>query len=158
MEHPRLLVILLVVLLCPFSVYAQVGETFMASVTRVADGDTVTVFHDGGSIRIRLEGIDTPELDQSFGTQAHAFTSSRVLGEEVTIAVRDVDRYGRLVSRMYLGEIDLSLALVSAGLAWHYTRYSDDQLLARAEVEARKKRTGIWSQEMPVSPWEYRRR
>lgn len=41
----------------------------MASVTRVADGDTVTVFHDGGSIRIRLEGIDTPELDQSFGTQ-----------------------------------------------------------------------------------------
>ena len=71
--------------------------------------------------------------------------------------VRDVDRYGRLVSRVQVDGIDLSVALVAEGLAWHYTQYSDDPELARAEAQARAAEIGLWSQSSPVPPWEFRR-
>jgi endonuclease YncB( thermonuclease family) len=74
------------------------------------------------------------------------------------VHVRDVDRYGRLVSRVQIDGQDLSVALVTEGLAWHYTRYSDDPVLARAEVQARTTRTGLWSQPSPMPPWDFRRR
>ena len=75
----------------------------------------------------------------------------------MTVTVKDVDRYGRFVSRVSVGGKDLSLALVAAGLAWHYVRYSDDAALARAEAGARTKMIGLWTQSAPVAPWEFRR-
>ncbi len=155
---PRsILLLLLFSLLYEVPASAQVGDTFTATVSRVADGDTITVVHNGDTTRIRLDSIDTPEMDQPFGSQARALTSSRVLNRKVIVTVHDVDRYGRLVSRVQIGGVDLSAALVSEGFAWHYTRYSDDPVLARAEAEARAKKIGLWSQRSPVSPWEFRR-
>ena len=48
------------------------------------------------------------------------------------------------------------MALVEAGLAWHYKKYSDDPVLAAAEVVAKAKKTGVWSLPNPVPPWAYR--
>ena len=79
-------------------VHAQVGDSFTGLVVGVTDGDTISVMRDGETVRIRLEGIDTPESDQAFGSRASEFTSSRVLNKRVTVHVRDVDRYGRLVA------------------------------------------------------------
>ena len=152
------LVLVLATLSFPVSTPAQVGETFTASVTRVTDGDTITVARHGSTVRIRLDGIDTPETDQPFGSDATAFTTARVLHQEVTITVRDVDRYGRLVSRVLIAGVDVSVALITAGLAWHYVRYSDDPILARAEADARAVRIGLWNQISPVPPWEFRQR
>lgn len=149
--------LLLVALLCPTLVSGQVGDTFSGPVVGIADGDTISVLRDGETVRIRFDGIDTPETDQAFGTRAGAFTSSQVLNKRVTVTVRDVDRYGRLVSRVQVDGTDLSVALVTQGLAWHYTRYSDDPVLARAERQARTARVGLWSQPAPVPPWEFRR-
>ena len=159
MITPRrsLLVLILVTLVWPTSVPAQVGEVFTAPVTRVADGDTITVIHAGDAVRIRLDGIDTPETNQPFGGEATAFLSAHVLHQHVTVTVKDVDRYGRFVSRVSVGGEDLSLALVAAGLAWHYVRYSDDAAIARAEADARTKQIGLWVQSAPVAPWEFRR-
>ena len=105
--------LLLVALLCPAVVSGQVGDTFSGPVIRVADGDTISVRRDGETVRIRLDGIDTPESDQPFGTHASAFTSAHVLNKRVTVQVRDVDRYGRLVSRVQIDGEDLSVALVT---------------------------------------------
>mgnify|MGYP001170498696 CR=1 FL=1 len=149
--------VLLLTLWYPGVVYAQIGQTFTAPVSRVADGDTITVVHGGDMTRIRLDGIDTPEMDQAFGVQARMFTSSRVSDRQVIVTVHDVDRYGRFVGRVQIDGVDLSVALVSEGLAWHYTRYSDDAVLARAEAEARTKKIGLWTQQSPVPPWEFRR-
>jgi hypothetical protein len=70
---------------------------------------------------------------------------------------RDIDRYGRTVARVVVDGEDLGLALVRAGLAWHYTHYSNDVELARAESAARAAKRGIWSHAKPIPPWEYRR-
>ena len=149
--------VLLLALFYPGAVSAQIGETFTAPVSRVADGDTITVVHRGDTTRIRLDGIDTPEMDQAFGVQARTFTSLRVSDRQVVVTVHDIDRYGRFVGRVQIDGVDLGVALVSEGLAWHYTRYSDDAVLARAEAEARAKKVGLWSQRSPVPPWEFRR-
>ena len=150
-------VAVLVALAAGASVQAQVGESFDGSVVGITDGDTISVLRDGEQVRVRVEGIDTPESDQAFGAQASAFTSSLLRNKRVAVRVRDVDRYGRLVSRVQVGGIDLSVALVTEGLAWHYTQYSDDPVLAAAEAQARAAEIGLWSQSSPVPPWEFRR-
>ena len=139
------------------SLRAQVGETFVTTVVRVADGDTLTVLHGDEQVRIRLAGIDTPETDQPFGTEAETFTATQVAGREAHVHVVDVDRYGRFVSRVTIAANDLSVALVKAGLAWHYRRYSDDPELDGAEDEARFAKRGLWGASSPTAPWDFRR-
>ncbi len=51
---------------------------------------------------------------------------------------------------------DLGRRLVAEGLAWHYTRYSDDAGLAAAERDARAAGSGLWGDREPVPPWEWR--
>ena len=78
-------------------VHAQVGDSFTGLVVGVTDGDTISVMRDGETVRIRLEGIDTPESNQAFGSRASVFTSSRVLNKRVTVHVRDVSRAPRFL-------------------------------------------------------------
>ena len=148
---------LLATLLLPAGLSGQISATFSAMVVSVTDGDTVAVRRGDTTVRVRVDGIDTPETNQAFGQQARTFTSVLVLNKRVTVDVRDIDRYGRLVGRIRIAEHDLSVALVEAGLAWHYTRYSDDPTLADAETQARTAQIGIWSQATPVPPWNFRR-
>ncbi len=51
---------------------------------------------------------------------------------------------------------DLSLALLRAGLAWHFKKYDRNPILAAAEIEAREGGTGLFSQPDPVPPWSWR--
>jgi len=136
---------------------SSVREVFQAECVGVADGDTLTVLQGKRQIKLRLEGIDCPELHQSFGTRARQFTSSLVFGRKVTVSAQYLDRIGRTVSRVSVNGKDVSLALVEAGLAWHYRRYSSDPLLAKAEEQARRLKKGLWSDPRPVPPWEWRR-
>ena len=48
--------------------------------------------------------------------------------------------------------------MVQDGLAWHYKQYSKDDKMAKAEVEARESKKGLWSDPNPVPPWEYRKK
>ncbi len=51
---------------------------FQGKVVHISDGDTITVIHDGNKEKIRLYGIDTPEIKQSFGIEAKNFTYAMV--------------------------------------------------------------------------------
>lgn len=133
------------------------AETYTGKCVGVTDGDTIRVIHAGRAVKIRLEGIDCPEMGQDFGTRAKQFTSSMVFGKEVQIREVTTDRYGRTVARVYVGNLDVCLELVNAGLAWHYKHYSSDPVLARAEEEARVAKRGLWSMPNPIPPWEWRR-
>jgi endonuclease YncB( thermonuclease family) len=124
----------------------------------VGDGDTVTVRAQGRTLKIRLEGIDCPELGQDFGRRAKQFTSDMVFAKEVSVEPRGTDSYGRTVARVFSGKKDLGLELLNRGLAWHYRRYSSDRVLAEAERQARRARVGLWSAKDPTPPWEWRRR
>ncbi len=130
---------------------------YEAKVVGVTDGDTIKVLKDNRTVKIRLHGLDCPEKKQAFGTKAKQYTSEMVYGKTVEVNATDKDRYGRTVAWVYVDGQNLNLALVKAGLAWHYKRYSSDQALAEAEVEARKGKVGLWSDPHAIPPWEFRR-
>jgi endonuclease YncB( thermonuclease family) len=100
----------------------------------------ISVMRTGRAVKVRLHGIDCPEGHQDFGRRAKQFTSGLVFGKTLRVDVRDTDRYGRLVGRVFVGGTDVNLEIVRAGFAWDYKRYSDDPALARAEREARAAR------------------
>ena len=132
------------------------SQTFSGKCVGVTDGDTIKVLRDGREAKIRLEGIDCPESGDAFSAKAKKFTSSLVFGKSVAVRVKETDRYGRLVARVFADGQDVSIALVQAGLAWHYTKYSSDPALAQAEKTARAAEIGIWSLPNPTPPWELR--
>ena len=122
-----------------------IGSQFTARVVTVADGDTIEVLTSGRRrVRIRLEGIDCPERGEPFSNVARSFTRQMAFDKTVAVDVRDVDRYGRLVARVTSEGKDLSLELVRAGLASHYTVFSFDPKLEAAEKLAQKERRGMW--------------
>lgn len=133
------------------------AQPLAARVVGVADGDTLTVLYGGQPVKVRVEGVDCPERGQPFGTAAKRFTSEHTFGKVVELRSHRHDRYGRLVSRVLVGKEDLGLALLAAGLAWHYTQYSNDSTYAQAEQAARTRHVGLWSQKAPVPPWVQRR-
>lgn len=128
-----------------------VGVTFDARVTKVSDGDTVYVIRAGERtpIHVRLEGIDAPERGESFSDPARTFVRVLLFDQQVRVSGRDVDRYGRLVARLVVRDKDASVELVRAGLACHYTYYSSDPVLKRAEAEARAAGRGFWAPGVP---------
>ena len=127
-------------------------------VVGVADGDTITVLRDKEQVRIRLDGIDTPEKRQAFGQKAKKFTAAMVAGKVVKVIPATLDRYGRTVARVYLGKACLNEALVRAGFAWWYRKYAkDNKVLPGLEAAARKAGKGLWKDPKPMPPWDWRR-
>ena len=124
-----------------------VGAHFEARVIAITDGDTLDAVPAGEkrAIRLRLEGIDTPERGEPFSLEARNFIRVLLFGQTVRAEGRDVDRYGRLVARVRIGDTDASLELLSAGLACHYTAYSSDPTLAGAQNQARLASRGFWA-------------
>jgi micrococcal nuclease len=136
---------------------APPAKRFEAEVVGVVDGDTIDVLVGRQKTRIRIEGIDCPELGQPFGRAAKQFASDRVFGKRVEILPQSTDRNKRLVARVLIGGEDLGLALLRAGLAWQYTTYSHDPIYGSAERAARAARQGLWADKNPIPPWVERR-
>jgi endonuclease YncB( thermonuclease family) len=136
----------------------------MGRVVRIADGDTLTLLDSSNTQhRIRLEGIDAPESHQAFGTQSKRSLSDMVFGKDVTVVYQKTDQYGRLVGKIVIDGMDVNLAQVKAGMAWHYKEYEREQsvedrdLYAKAEDEARADRRGLWQDADPVEPSAFRK-
>ena len=93
---------------------------------------------------------------QAFGKRAKQFTSKMVYGKDVEVRPVTSDRYGRTIAWIYLNGTCLNEALLKAGLAWHYKRYSSERHLADLETEARRTKAGLWSHPQPIAPWDFR--
>jgi endonuclease YncB( thermonuclease family) len=129
---------------------------FTARVVAVHDGDTMTVRTPTETIRVRVAGIDCPELGQPWSSRATQFTARLVFGAEVTIEPRGADHYGRTIARVIVAGTDLAEELLRAGMAWHYEVGSSDPRLLDAERAARRARAGLWADAAPMPPWQWR--
>lgn len=145
----------------PFSTTwgAGSGLVWSGRVVRVVDGDTLRVERNGREVKIRLEGIDAPERDQPWGSEATAFARQQALGKRVTVRDKERDQYGRMVATIILPDgSSLNERLVRQGLAWWYRAYSTDRTLQAVQAMARRERLGLWSDSHPEPPWIWRRR
>lgn len=135
-------------------------------VIHVSDGDTIVVELEGRQERVRLIGVDAPEKGQRpWGPRAKAFTESLVLGKtgRLELDVQERDQYGRLLAYMYLNDTFVNLELLKAGHAVLLTippNVKHVEEFTHAQVEAKEKGVGIWSQigGLQETPHEFRRR
>ncbi len=134
-------------------------EEFSGEVVEVRDGDTIEVLRNGLEVEIRLAGVDAPETGQAYAKLARDGLAHAVLGKVVDVRVLGRDLDTCLLARVYLGEFDINLELVKAGLVWHYRqRVSSDKAFSEAQKVARKAKRGLWQGgPRPIPPWEYRR-
>lgn len=146
--------------------HAQLPHTaFEAVVLAVIDGDTLDVRdHAGRRFRIRIAGIDAPERAQPFSNASRRHLRELVDGIAVRVEPGKLDPFGRLVADLRVDDLDVGLAQVASGYAWHFRRYEREQSPAQrrayrdAETRARAARAGLWQEAQPEPPWEFRRR
>lgn len=137
-----------ILLLLPSLVIAS--QEYSGRVVGVSDGDTITVLVAGTrQLKVRLAQIDAPEKSQAFGQRSKQSLSDLVFDKQVRIIQEDMDRYGRVVGRVYVNGLDVTAEQVKRGMAWVYKQYARDRSLYRLEEEARAARRGLWSDPKP---------
>jgi endonuclease YncB( thermonuclease family) len=152
---------LLIPLLWLLAIQLHAAQVITGEIVGITDGDTVKLLTaDKQQIKIRLSDIDTPEKKQPYGSRAKQALSDLVFREQVTAKVVTVDRYGRTVARLYVGDLDVNREMVRLGAAWIYRKYSKDQSLLNVEAEAKATKRGLWAlpEAEQVPPWEWRRK
>lgn len=140
------------------------AEVLIGRIVGISDGDTVTLLDaNKRQYKIRLTGIDAPEKKMPFGQRSREHLSDLIFSKDVQVETEKLDRYGRTLGKVLLDRNDINLAMIKAGLAWHYKTYQKDQsrsdrlLYAHAEEQARQQRIGLWRDPNPTPPWEWRK-
>ena len=132
---------------------------FSGRVTSITDGDTLRIINSLGENQIiRLYGIDAPERDQPYGTQAANALREKLSNSQISIVQQDIDDYGRIVGTIFLNERNINLEMVGQGHAWWYEFFApDNRELGLAQSQAQNSKLGLWSASNPVDPYEWRR-
>ena len=149
------------------------AATVEGRVVGIADGDSITLLDaDKTQHRIRIDGIDAPEKAQPFGDRSRQNMVRMVAGKEVIVECHKTDRYGRQICKVrvqpsdcpaYGKTLDVGHAQILGGLAWWYRQYAKEQSVEdrgryeSAEQEARARKIGLWRDNNPIAPWEWRR-
>ena len=108
-------------------------------------------------VKVRLAGIDTPEKRQPFGNRAKQALSSLAFQKQALVEIETKDRYGRTVGIVFVNGQNVNAELVKQGMAWVYRKYNKDMDLYELESRAKKEKLGLWLDENPIPPWEWRR-
>lgn len=140
----------------PFSFSGEI------KVTKISDGDSVR----SGPLKIRLHGVDAPEIQQvcrdangaewSCGKIAKDALESLIAeAPSLRCDLLDMDRYGRLVMRCFAGDIDIAKAMVANGMALAYRAYSSEYVAFENAAQANQR--GLWQGKFDA-PWDWRRK
>ena len=141
----------------PYAAAKNLYNNIPGIVTKVYDGDTLTLQNNNGIYKIRLSGIDAPERRQDYGNVSRNHLYNMVRNKFVYAEVHDKDRYGRYVAKIIVDNTDVNAQMLKAGLAWHYKQYDKNPEYARLEQEAKQNRRGLWMEKNPIPPWIYRK-
>ncbi|EDP6839055.1 thermonuclease [Campylobacter upsaliensis] len=140
-------------------------KELIGKVSRVIDGDTIELLAKTSKenpynhiikLKIRLYGIDAPELKQAYGKEAKEYLSALVLKQEVSLIIENKDKYDRFVGTLFLKGQDINKEMVKNGYAHAYESFSKKYLAEQADAKMFK--LGLWQDEKAVKPSEFRRK
>ncbi|MCR2108595.1 thermonuclease family protein [Campylobacter upsaliensis] len=140
----------------------NIEKELTGKVSRVIDGDTIELlakenpYNHIAKLKIRLYGIDAPELKQAYGKEAKEYLSALVLKQEVSLIIENKDKYDRFVGTIFLKGQDINKEMVKNGYAHAYESFSKKYLAEQAD--AKKFKLGLWQDERVMSPSEFRRK
>jgi endonuclease YncB( thermonuclease family) len=155
---------IIIFLLALFSSKIYADEIKECNITRIIDGDTVTVICiDEPFIRkIRLYCIDAPEKKQTPYNKLAYYEWINHYKTNVKVIIRGLDIYGRFVAELFdlSDNSSINLKLVSNGYAAVYNQYCPlvDNKYYQQEIIAKDNKLGIWSAPgLQQAPWKYRK-
>jgi len=139
---------------------ALAAEVFMARAGSVPDGDTLWVQPESGGPprKLRLQGIDAPEICQSGGVASRDAMRQRVQSRLMQVEVRYQDDYGRGLARISVDGQDLGALMVSSGHAWSSRWRRSLGPYATQESAARTAGLGLFALSNPETPRDFRQR
>lgn len=123
-------------------------------IKEILDGDTFLIENKDGKIyRVRMLGVDAPEINQNFGEQSQKKLSDLILGKDATVIIRKRDSLERYVGTIYSGGEDINLLQIETGMARYFRQNGyepvkgDRKAYELAEQKARIERRGLWKRQ-----------
>jgi endonuclease YncB( thermonuclease family) len=148
--------------LCTFITTCH-AEEGVYKVTYVYDGDTVKLRpidsdDPNDEFKFRLTDIDAPERNQDFGLKSRRALMKLCQGKNIiaTAQISGIDKYQRSLGRLKCNQVDANYYLAEHGFAWYYAQYSNDIAIYKAAKNARRLTLGLWADESPIAPWNWR--
>ena len=136
------------------------AATWTGVVTHVSDGDTLWVVPEDKSkkVKVRIKGIDAPELCQDWGTTSREALQSRVLGQVVQVHSSELDQYGRTLGQVVFQAQDVGEWMVSQGHAWSYRFKERDGMYEAQQRLAKNHSLGLHANPKAMRPQWFRKR
>lgn len=137
------------------------AASLFGKVIEVNSGDVITIFNLNRPVRVRLLGVDAPEMDQTFGDVAKKHLSDLVYDKSVLVEYSGISADSSLAGRVLLNNADIGAQMIRDGAAWfdvnNVSRLSgsDREVYQQSELAARNERRGLWQAEKPTAPWEF---
>ena len=133
-------------------------------VLKVSDGDTINIQKVengkfvGEILRIRMYGMDAPEKTRDYGSESRQALEKLVTGKNLSVEVKNKDRYGRTVAIIYADGKNVNEEMVKTGNAWWYQEYAKkDAQFEEYQENAKQKKLGLFSRKGYTEPWNYRK-
>ena len=125
-------------------------------IIKIYDGDTITALtSQKEKIKIRLYGIDAPELKQPFGKASKRHLIDLISNKSLNINEKGKDKYGRTLAVLYNGDQDINAQMVIDGYAWAYDKFSKDYVAFQQNAQSLKKE--LWIDKDVVRPSDFRK-
>ena len=138
----------------------QATEAWTAWVSWVMDGDTVLLVREGQHepVKLRIEGIDAPEICQPGGAESRDAMVLLALRKSVQVVDHGQDVYGRQIGRLSVNGVDLGAEMVRTGMAWAYRFQTGKGPYAGLQRQAQKQKVGVFAaDEAAMSPPVFRK-
>jgi len=132
------------------------NEYFEAEVISIIDGDTIEIKHNTEFSKLRIFGIDAPELDQEFGQESRTFLKGLLQGKKVKVFYKDKDKYGRILALIRYENNDIGKMMVEKGYAWAYVYYSE--IYVKEQIKAKEQDLGLWANQNAIEPYKWRKK
>ena len=117
-------------------------------VSKIIDGDT---FETETGEKVRLIGINSPEITDIFGEEAKSHLTTLILGKTVELLTDSIsnktDRYNRLLRYVVIDNVDINKQMILDGYAFAYLKYNFERKedYKNSQLISTKKNLGIWS-------------
>ena len=146
---------LLAVMLCGCCIGHAAEEPQQVRVFKVFDGSSLLVRTRYRSVRLRLDGVQSPALEQVAGQASKRILEKMILSRPVEYTPVGAAVDGVQPARIRFLDKDINAEMIGTGYAWVWPRdsgrYPD---LLRIEQQARDEGRGIWADNLSLAPWE----
>mgnify|MGYP000582531483 CR=1 FL=1 len=142
--------------LCVWSVWAC---AWPGVVTHVSDGDTVWVqaMPSGQIVKVRLQGVDAPEICQAWGPHSRDALHAALYAQVIDVQGRYHDSYGRLLARLSRQGNDVGAWMVVQGHAWSYSYQRRPGVYDAQQATAQAQHLGLFADAHAIQPRWFRK-